>query len=82
MHSASVMHRDLKPANILINQDCQIKIIDFGISRTLSESLIGKGSGNTSRVRDAICDLDLKSSKDQGKINRIIAKKLNKQRQQ
>ena len=33
MHSASVLHRDLKPANILLNEDCSIKICDFGLSR-------------------------------------------------
>ena len=37
MHSANVLHRDLKPANILIDDKCQIKICDFGFSRTLTE---------------------------------------------
>lgn len=32
-HSKSVIHRDLKPQNILINEDMQVKIIDFGISK-------------------------------------------------
>jgi serine/threonine protein kinase len=34
LHSANVIHRDIKPANILINADCQVKICDYGISRT------------------------------------------------
>lgn len=34
IHSANVIHRDLKPANILVNEDCDIKICDFGMSRT------------------------------------------------
>jgi len=33
MHMSNVIHRDLKPANILINQDCSIKICDFGLAR-------------------------------------------------
>lgn len=37
MHEANVMHRDLKPANILVNQDCSVKITDFGLSRTIPE---------------------------------------------
>lgn len=35
MHSAKVIHRDIKPANILINEDCSIKICDFGLSRSM-----------------------------------------------
>ena len=34
LHEANVMHRDLKPANLLINADCDVKITDFGLSRT------------------------------------------------
>lgn len=32
-HQMQVIHADLKPANILITQDNQVKILDFGISR-------------------------------------------------
>jgi mitogen-activated protein kinase 1/3 len=34
IHSCSVLHRDLKPANILINEDCTIKVCDFGLARS------------------------------------------------
>lgn len=62
MHSANVIHRDLKPANILISEECEIKICDFGIARTLPESHIGKGSGNTRRIRDNLHKTNLKHS--------------------
>ena len=35
IHSANILHRDIKPSNICINQDCTVKIIDFGLARVL-----------------------------------------------
>ena len=35
-HDAGVVHRDLKPANIMIDEDDQAVIMDFGISRSIS----------------------------------------------
>lgn len=39
LHDSQVLHRDLKPANILINEDCSIKICDFGLSRSISTNM-------------------------------------------
>jgi len=54
LHSANVMHRDIKPSNILVDEDCNVKICDFGLSRSLPESSLGKGSGNSKRLRDSL----------------------------
>ena len=78
MHSANVVHRDLKPSNLIINKNSQIKICDYGMARTLPESLIGKGSGNTRRLRANINQESVKSKNDSATIKRMIAKKLNK----
>lgn len=32
-HSKNIIHRDIKPANILITEDEQIKIVDFGLAK-------------------------------------------------
>mmetsp|Transcript_39853 Transcript_39853/g.29405 ORF Transcript_39853/g.29405 Transcript_39853/m.29405 type:complete len:192 (+) Transcript_39853:3-578(+) len=34
LHSLGVLHRDIKPSNILIDEDCQTKLCDFGLSRS------------------------------------------------
>lgn len=42
IHSAKIVHRDFKPANVLIDMECNIKLCDFGLARTIADGMKDK----------------------------------------
>ena len=43
-HARRIIHRDIKPENILVTEDDQVKIIDFGLARAVHDQAAAPGS--------------------------------------
>jgi len=56
MHSANICHRDIKPSNILVNEDCTIKLCDFGLARCLTPNTSEPQPRCTSSLRKMYYD--------------------------
>lgn len=44
-HKRDVLHRDVKPSNIVVRDDGSVKIMDFGLSRRISDLSAGTQAG-------------------------------------
>jgi p38 MAP kinase len=41
LHSSNIIHRDIKPGNLTVNENCELRIIDFGLARGEGEEMTG-----------------------------------------
>ena len=44
-HERDILHRDVKPSNILVSADGRVKLMDFGLSRRISDLSTGTQAG-------------------------------------
>ena len=74
-HATGVVHRDIKPQNVMVTNDGVVKVLDFGLSRTLDSEILSENSLPGLSEEDVIPDdqiVDQMSSYVKTKVGSLI----------